>query len=47
MRRGTKKVNHGLKDNLLSEKEKKLFLSSLAILEDDFLYNLTTLDKVS
>jgi hypothetical protein len=47
MRRGTKRVNHDLKDGLLSEKGKKLFFSSFAILEDNFLYNLTTLDEVS
>jgi len=44
---GTKSVNHGLKESLSSKKEKKLFFSTLAILEDHFLYYLTALDKVS
>jgi hypothetical protein len=47
MRCDTKSVNHGLKGGLLFEKEKKLFFSTLAILEDPFLYYLTALDKVS
>jgi len=44
---GTESVNHGVKDSLFSEKEKKIFFSTLAILEDHLVYYPTALDKVS